>query len=57
MLFAGELFEMYRLLCAKRGWVWQQFELEQGPIGGVRSALVSVNGPESYSVLRFEAGN
>lgn len=56
MLFAGELFEMYRLLCAKRGWNWQQFEFEQGPLGGLRTALVSVNGPGSYSVMRYEAG-
>jgi peptide chain release factor 1 len=56
MLFAGELFEMYRLLCAKRGWIWQQFEFEKGPMGGVRSALVSINGAGSYGILRFEAG-
>ncbi|KAI6182927.1 hypothetical protein M3Y97_00433100 [Aphelenchoides bicaudatus] len=56
MLFAGEIFEMYRLLCAKRGWAWQQYEFEQGPIGGLRSAIVSISGIGAYSVFRFEAG-
>lgn len=56
MLFSGELFEMYRLLCDKRGWEWQQFEFEGGPIGGLRSALVTISGPGSYSTMRFEAG-
>jgi peptide chain release factor 1 len=56
MLFTSEICEMYRLLCAKRGWEWLVLENDNGPNGGLRSALVAVNGPRSYANLRFEAG-
>lgn len=56
MLFTAELLEMYRKLCIKRGWEWSMFEKDDGPNGGIRAAIVSVGGKDSYPILRFEAG-
>lgn len=56
MLFAGEVFGMYRALAARRGWAWTAFQLEEGPQGGLRSAVALVEGECVYRLLRFEAG-
>uniref|UniRef100_A0A1I8A5S4 RF_PROK_I domain-containing protein n=1 Tax=Steinernema glaseri TaxID=37863 RepID=A0A1I8A5S4_9BILA len=56
MLFAGELMEMYRGYAMRRGWRWNQLQVETAALGGLRSALVSVEGEGVYRALRFEAG-
>uniref|UniRef100_A0A1I7WMZ9 RF_PROK_I domain-containing protein n=1 Tax=Heterorhabditis bacteriophora TaxID=37862 RepID=A0A1I7WMZ9_HETBA len=56
MLFAGELMEMYRRYSEWRGWRWDNLQIENSDIGGIRSAIIAVSGQNVYSALRFEAG-
>ncbi|PAV63884.1 hypothetical protein WR25_03264 [Diploscapter pachys] len=56
MLFTGELVKMYEKYATFRGWKWEPYELDTVGLGGTRSALIAVEGPESYATLRFEAG-
>ncbi|CAJ0576825.1 unnamed protein product, partial [Mesorhabditis spiculigera] len=56
MLFASDLLDMYKNYAAWRGWKWTPFQLEDISIGGIRSAVISVEGDGCFSALRFEAG-
>ncbi|CAJ0952779.1 unnamed protein product, partial [Mesorhabditis belari] len=56
MLFTGELLEMYRRYSEWRGWKWTPFQIEDVPLGGIRSAAVAVEGDGCFAALRFEAG-
>uniref|UniRef100_A0AC34R731 Prokaryotic-type class I peptide chain release factors domain-containing protein n=1 Tax=Panagrolaimus sp. JU765 TaxID=591449 RepID=A0AC34R731_9BILA len=56
MVFAEEIFEMYRRYAEYRGWNWLAVQHENVPNGGLRSALVLLEGPSCYSDMRFEAG-
>uniref|UniRef100_A0A914P3B3 Prokaryotic-type class I peptide chain release factors domain-containing protein n=1 Tax=Panagrolaimus davidi TaxID=227884 RepID=A0A914P3B3_9BILA len=56
MIFAEEIFEMYRKHAEYKGWTWLAIQHETVPPAGLRSALVLVEGPECYSSMRFEAG-
>ena len=59
-LFAAELLQMYRTLCANNGWRTElvEYEKELGPSGreALTKALVEVTAPGTYDKLRTEAG-
>jgi len=55
-LFAGELVEMYRRFAASRGWAVEDLERSAQGIGGVREAVLAVEGRGAYGVLKHESG-
>ncbi|CAD5226403.1 unnamed protein product [Bursaphelenchus xylophilus] len=56
MYFAEEIVQMYNCLADNKGWKWSPYQVEKGPQGGIRSAIISLEGEQIYSALRFEAG-
>ncbi|KAL6739146.1 hypothetical protein Aduo_012632 [Ancylostoma duodenale] len=56
MLFTGELLEMYARYTEWRGWKWTPLQMQNSDLGGIRSALIAVEGERAYEALRFEAG-
>ncbi|RCN28867.1 putative peptide chain release factor 1, partial [Ancylostoma caninum] len=56
MLFTGELLEMYARYTEWRGWKWTPLQMQNSDLGGIRSALIAVEGERAYGALRFEAG-
>ncbi|CCD65509.1 putative peptide chain release factor 1, mitochondrial [Caenorhabditis elegans] len=56
MLFTGELLDMYQKLAAVNSWKWDPLQVDNVPLGGVRSALIAVSGEKVYAKMRFEAG-
>ncbi|CAD5219386.1 unnamed protein product [Bursaphelenchus okinawaensis] len=56
MYFAEEVLNMYSNLATNKGWNWLPYEVEAGPQGGIRSAIVSLEGDGVYSSLQFESG-
>ncbi|KAE9418882.1 hypothetical protein Angca_003401, partial [Angiostrongylus cantonensis] len=56
MLFTGELVDMYSKYSEWRGWKWSPLQIQESDLGGVRSAIVAVEGENAYADLRFEAG-
>ncbi|KHJ78374.1 PCRF domain protein [Oesophagostomum dentatum] len=56
MLFTGELLEMYARYTEWRGWKWTPLQMQDSDLGGIRSALIAVEGERAYAALRFEAG-
>ncbi|KAI1714576.1 PCRF domain-containing protein [Ditylenchus destructor] len=55
-LFANDLYRMYENYITNRGWRWQPIEVDRSDIGGLRSAIIGIQGENCYSLLRFEAG-
>lgn len=55
-LFAGELLRMYRMYAQKRGFTFGVAYVSETELGGVKEAVVTVEGEDVWSRLKFEAG-
>ena len=55
-LFAGELARMYARLAERRGWRHESLSLTPSDLGGVREAVLLIEGPGAFAALRHEAG-
>ena len=55
-LFAAELARMYARLAERRGWRHETLALTPSDLGGVREAVLLVEGPGAFAALRHEAG-
>ncbi len=55
-LFAGDLVEMYRKFCDRRGWKFEILSASPTPLGGFREAILSVEGEGAFKELAFESG-
>jgi len=56
MHFTGDLMRLYEKYSHRRDWLWRPMEVDSQPKGGVRSAIIAVEGDQCYTTLRFEAG-
>jgi len=55
-LFAGDLLRMYLRYAERRGWQAETIEVHQTELGGVREAVISIEGEEAWRWLRHEGG-
>jgi peptide chain release factor 1 len=55
-LFAAELFRLYQLYAARRGWKFEVLELSENGIGGFKEASAEVTGQGVFARLKFESG-
>ncbi len=55
-LFARDLLKMYLKYAEKKGWKTSITELHETELGGVREAVVLVEGPGAYGHLKYESG-
>ncbi len=55
-LFAGELLRMYLRYAEKRGLRVQMIDASETGIGGIREAVVLVEGAGAYAAFRYESG-
>jgi len=55
-LFAAELTRMYGRYAERRGWRSETLSLTPSDLGGVREAVLLVEGPGAFAALRHEAG-
>jgi peptide chain release factor 1 len=55
-LFAGDLLRLYTRFAEGRGWTVGTIDVSPSEIGGVKEAIVAIEGPEAYGTLRFESG-
>ncbi len=55
-LFAAELFRMYSMYADRRGWRVELAEVNRTELGGVRSAVFTVEGDGVWSRLKYESG-
>lgn len=55
-LFAGDLFHMYQKYADHQGWKIEVLEANSTSIGGFKEIILSINGEDVYSKLKFENG-
>lgn len=55
-LFAGDLFHMYQKFADKNGWKTEVLEANSTGVGGFKELILSINGKNVYSKLKYENG-
>ena len=55
-LFAGDLLRMYAMYAQRRGWKTEVLSANETELGGVKEAVVLVEGEDVFSRLKFESG-
>ncbi|WP_299359209.1 peptide chain release factor 1 [uncultured Paracoccus sp.] len=55
-LFAGDLLRMYQRHAEAQGWSFQVLELSESELGGVREAVVRIEGEGVFARLKYESG-
>ena len=55
-LFAHSLLRMYTMYAQNRGWTLELLNLNETELGGVKEAIVSVDGAGAYNRLKYESG-
>jgi peptide chain release factor 1 len=55
-LFAADLFRMYTRFAERQGWRLDVMSASEGATGGLKEAIVSIEGRGVYSRLKYESG-
>jgi peptide chain release factor 1 len=55
-LFASDLYRMYTLYAAKKGWTAEPMSTSRNVAGGFKEVIFSVKGKDAYKRLKFESG-
>ncbi len=55
-LFAGDLLRMYQRYAATQGWRFEVVSSSESDRGGVKEAVVNIDGDQVYGRLKFESG-
>jgi len=55
-LFAGDLLKMYQRYCQLQGWKTELMSLSESDLGGIKEAVMDVQGQGVYAKLKFESG-
>jgi len=55
-LFAADLLEMYTRYCQLQGWKTELMDRAESDLGGIKEAVLEVNGAGAYAKLKFESG-
>ena len=55
-LFAAELYRMYTMYAAEKGWQMEILSENETELGGYKEVTAKVSGDEAYSHLKFESG-
>jgi peptide chain release factor 1 len=55
-LFASDLFNMYKGYAAQMSWKYEVIQSSLGDLGGIKEIIISVQGQDVFSKLKFESG-
>ncbi len=55
-LFAGDLLRMYTRYCQLQGWKTDLMSISESDLGGIKEAVLEVDGVGVYAKLKFESG-
>ncbi|HAR35530.1 MAG TPA: peptide chain release factor 1 [Acidobacteria bacterium] len=55
-LFAQDLLRMYTRYAEHKGWKWELMDVSYSPVGGIKEAIVNIQGKRVYSFLKYESG-
>ena len=55
-LFAYDLYRMYQGYCEKHRFGWEVVDLNETELGGMKEAIVNIDGKGAYARLKYESG-
>ena len=55
-LFAADLFRVYTRYAERRSWKYKVMDSSDTGIGGIKEAIVSINGKGAFGMLKYESG-
>ena len=55
-LFAGNLYRMYLRFTERNGWQSDIMSMHENEGGGIKEAIISINGDGAYGQMKFESG-
>jgi peptide chain release factor 1 len=55
-LFASEMLRMYLRLAERRGWKTEVIDMSRTELGGLREAVVSIDGKDVWKWMKYEGG-
>jgi len=55
-LFASEIFAMYKKHAALSGWKFELIDSSQNSLGGFKSVVFEIDGPNAFEKMKFESG-
>lgn len=55
-LFAYELYRMYMAYCERHRFRWEVVDLNETELGGMKEAIVNIEGKGAYKRLKYESG-
>ena len=55
-LFAGTIFNMYKKYAALKGWGFSVIDSNENNIGGFKSVVFEIDGPNAFEKMKFESG-
>lgn len=55
-LFARDLWRMYSKFFEKKGWNYRVLDISESDLGGIKTLIAEVSGPQVYELLKQEAG-
>ncbi len=55
-LFAGDIFNMYKRFCDKKGWTLSVTDINEGAVGGFKEIDFAISGEGVYGILKYESG-
>ncbi|MDE7295741.1 MAG: peptide chain release factor 1 [Clostridia bacterium] len=55
-LFAYELYRMYQGYCERKRFRWEIVDLNETELGGMKEAIINVEGKGAYKRLKYESG-
>jgi peptide chain release factor 1 len=55
-LFAGEILRMYARYAERQGWKFDVMDVSDTGVGGIKEAVVMIEGDRVYSKMRYESG-
>ena len=55
-LFAYDLYRMYQGYCEKHRFRWEIVDLNETELGGMKEAIVNIDGKGAYARLKYESG-
>jgi len=55
-LFAADLLGMYQRYCQLQGWKTEMMDMTESDLGGIKDAVLAVNGTGVYAKMKFESG-
>ena len=56
LMYFHSLMRMYTMYVQSRGWEWEVLNLNETELGGVKEAIIAVNGRGAYNRLKYESG-